>query len=99
MGAVRLPSVSTEQDAVLTRLAIDALKQWKFSPPTSRGRPVLVKASQVFDFGNAAETLDAVGPWRIPAGVRTRRGHVVGDRGPCRVSFLVPRLSRLNTRR
>jgi TonB family protein len=54
MGAVRLPSVSTEQDAVLTRLAIDALKQWKFSPPTSRGRPVLVKASQVFDFGNGS---------------------------------------------
>ncbi len=52
MGAVRLPSVSTEQDAVLTRLALDALKQWKFSPPTSRGRPVLVKASQKFDFGN-----------------------------------------------
>ena len=51
-GAVRLPSVSSEQDAVLTRLAVDALKQWRFSPPTIRGRPVLVRASQVFNFSN-----------------------------------------------
>ena len=51
-GAVRLPSVSTEQDPVLTRLAIDALRQWRFSPPTSRGHPVLVKVSQEFDFAN-----------------------------------------------
>jgi len=35
-------------------LAIDALNQWKFAPPTSRGRGVLVKASQEFDFVNGS---------------------------------------------
>lgn len=52
-GTVRLPSVSPYDDSELTALAIDALRQWKFEPPTRNGKPVLVKASQVFSFGPA----------------------------------------------
>jgi TonB family protein len=53
-GAVRLPAVSAKDDTMLTVLAIDALSQWKFAPPTSRGKGVLVKASQEFDFVNGS---------------------------------------------
>ena len=49
-GAVRMPSVSPYDDSQLTALAIDALRQWKFEPPTRNGNPVLVKATQVFSF-------------------------------------------------
>lgn len=49
-GAVRMPAGSAADDAMLTALAINALTQWKFEPPTSHGRAVLVRASQVFDF-------------------------------------------------
>jgi TonB family protein len=51
-GTVRLPSVSAADDAVLGSLAVNAVNQWKFTPPTSHGRAVLVKAVQVFDFAN-----------------------------------------------
>jgi outer membrane biosynthesis protein TonB len=53
-GAVRLPAGSAKDDTLLTALAIDALHQWKFAPPTSKGRGVLVKASQEFDFVNGS---------------------------------------------
>ena len=43
---------SAEDDNLLTALAINALSQWKFEPPTSHGRAVLVRASQVFNFEN-----------------------------------------------
>jgi TonB family protein len=51
-GAVRVPAVSIDDDSVLTGLAVAALRQWRFEPPTRNGNPVLVKASQVFDFGS-----------------------------------------------
>jgi TonB family protein len=51
-GTVRMPAASAKDDTALTALAVDALSQWKFSPPTSRGKGVLVKASQEFDFKN-----------------------------------------------
>jgi TonB family protein len=51
-GAVRMAAASAQDDYTLTALAIDALSHWKFAPPTSRGKPVLVKASQVFNFKN-----------------------------------------------
>jgi len=54
-GAVRVPSVSIDDDSVLTSLAVTALRQWRFEPPTRNGTPVLVKASQVFNFGRAAK--------------------------------------------
>jgi TonB family protein len=53
-GAVRLPAVSAEDNSILCSLAVTALTQWKFAPPTSRGKAVLVKASQEFRFGNGS---------------------------------------------
>jgi len=49
-GMVRLPSVDADQDPELSAAAIDALRAWKFEPPTCRGRPVLVRATQIFNF-------------------------------------------------
>jgi TonB family protein len=49
-GTVRIPSIDNTSDAELGSLAILALRQWKFEPPTCRGVPVLVKATQVFRF-------------------------------------------------
>ncbi len=52
-GAVRLPAVvSHADDPFLGALAVEALRQWKFMPATAGGRPVLVRASQAFVFGN-----------------------------------------------
>ena len=53
-GTVRMPSGAAEDSGVLTALAIEALKQWKFLPPTSRGKVVLVKASQEFRFDGSS---------------------------------------------
>jgi TonB family protein len=50
-GTVKMPAVSAKDDPHLTALAVAALRQWKFEPPTRGGKPVLVKASQVFNFG------------------------------------------------
>lgn len=55
-GAVRLPSVDSNDDADLGAFAIDALKNWKFEPPTCKGRPVLVRATQRFNFRPVAST-------------------------------------------
>jgi len=49
-GAVRLAcGVSTDNNQ-LTALALEALRQWKFTPPTSNGRAVMVRARQLFRF-------------------------------------------------
>lgn len=50
-GAVRMPAGSAKDDDRLSALAIEALKQWKFEPPTHDGKPVLAYATQVFSFG------------------------------------------------
>lgn len=49
-GAVRLPIARESDDPDLSTLAIDAVRQWKFSPPRRNGRSVLVHASQEFNF-------------------------------------------------
>jgi periplasmic protein TonB len=49
-GAVRMPCASREDDLRLSSLAIGAMRQWKFEPPTSGGKPVLVRAKQSFNF-------------------------------------------------
>jgi TonB family protein len=50
-GATRMPSVSSHDNSELTALSVQALRQWKFEPPTRNGKPVLLRASQVFSFG------------------------------------------------
>jgi TonB family protein len=57
-GAVRFPCVNATQDVELATLALAAVQQWKFEPPTCQGRAVLVKAEQVFNF-NPAKAADA----------------------------------------
>jgi TonB family protein len=51
-GVVRMPAVSPRDNSELTVLSLEALRQWRFEPPTRNGKPVLVKASQVFSFGS-----------------------------------------------
>lgn len=49
-GKVRMPSVEQDADPELAAIAIAALRNWKFEPPMCKGRPVLVRASQQFNF-------------------------------------------------
>ncbi len=51
-GTVRMPAVPADTQPYLSYVAIKALREWKFEPPTSRGRPVLVAAAQEFSFGD-----------------------------------------------
>jgi TonB family protein len=53
LGHVRMPSVSPETDEAneeLSGIAVTAVSQWVFDPPTSKGKPVLVLAQQDFSF-------------------------------------------------
>ncbi|WP_164976031.1 energy transducer TonB [Oleiharenicola lentus] len=50
-GQVRLPAVSAETHPYLSGIAVRAMREWKFTPPTREGRPVTVEASQAFVFG------------------------------------------------
>jgi TonB family protein len=52
-GRVRLPAVSretSERSNVLAAAAVNAVAQWQFEPPLSRGQAVLVAARQDFNF-------------------------------------------------
>jgi TonB family protein len=52
-GRVRLPAVSretSEQNAAFAAAAVNAVSQWQFEPPLSKGQPVLVAARQDFNF-------------------------------------------------
>ena len=57
-GAVRLPFVSGQADPLLAELAVAAVRQWKFEPPTRRGQPVLVHVRQLFRFSGSVATKD-----------------------------------------
>lgn len=50
-GNVRLPAVPAETHPYLSAVAVEAMREWKFRPPTRDGKPVLVAAVQEFDFG------------------------------------------------
>jgi TonB family protein len=52
-GAVRMPAIVRADFPELGQLLADAVRQWKFEPPTQRGRPVLVHASQTVVFGKS----------------------------------------------
>jgi TonB family protein len=52
-GTVRMPAVSresSEANEILAGAALQAVTEWKFEPPMSKGRPVLVAARQDFHF-------------------------------------------------
>lgn len=49
-GAVRMPSVKGNVHPYLSDVAVAAVREWRFAPPTSKGKPVLVAAVQEFDF-------------------------------------------------
>jgi TonB family protein len=49
-GTVRMPSVSATQNPLLAAAASAAVREWKFSPPQHKGRPVLAHCQQVFKF-------------------------------------------------
>lgn len=50
-GDVRLPAVPAETHPYLSAVAVEAMRRWKFAPPTHHGRPAVVTAVQAFDFG------------------------------------------------
>lgn len=50
-GAVRMPAVEKDANPYLAEMALAAVREWKFVPPTSRGEPVVVSARQEFRFG------------------------------------------------
>ncbi len=49
-GRVRMPVVAVSDHPLLGGSALAAVMQWRFDPPLSRGRRVLVRAEQVFTF-------------------------------------------------
>lgn len=53
-GAVRMPYIRGQPNFALAELAVEAVRQWKFEPPTHHGQPVLVHAQQLFRFSRAA---------------------------------------------
>ena len=55
-GAVKMPSVPQTEFPELAAAAVNAVRQWRFEPPTRHGRPVLVKARQVFNFAPDGKT-------------------------------------------
>lgn len=54
-GRVRMPMlIQSSGDMRLDLAAYDALLQWRFEPPTKRGKPVIAVAEQAFNFTNQA---------------------------------------------
>lgn len=51
-GSVRMPAVVDADFWELGVLAMNAVRQWRFMPPTSQGRPVLVRVRQAFHFSD-----------------------------------------------
>lgn len=49
-GRVRMPIVLPGVSRELAGAAVEAIRQWQFSPPRRQGSPVLVRASQEFNF-------------------------------------------------
>jgi TonB family protein len=47
-GRVRIPVARATSDVAFANAAADAVSQWQFEPPTSKGKPVLVHAVQIF---------------------------------------------------
>lgn len=50
-GKARFATVKPGTNEQLAGIAVAAVQQWRFNPPTSKGKPVLVRVRQVFAFG------------------------------------------------
>jgi TonB family protein len=51
-GRPRMPVVVTANEKLFAVAAIEALQEWRFSPPTQAGRPVAVRVQQEFVFAD-----------------------------------------------
>ena len=49
-GKARFPTAIPGTNELLAGIAVAAVQQWRFIPPTAKGKPVLVRARQVFTF-------------------------------------------------
>lgn len=49
-GTIRMPAVLKSDYPELASLAMDAINTWKFEAPLCKGKPVLVRAQQLFKF-------------------------------------------------
>ena len=49
-GRVRMPAVSRAENETLAGLTLQAVEQWRFNPPSSHGKPALVRVRQKFAF-------------------------------------------------
>jgi TonB family protein len=56
-GRTRMPVVLRATHELYAAAAVEALMQWRFSPPLREGRPVLVRATQVFSFTDQSPEL------------------------------------------
>lgn len=59
-GRVRIPTLREADEKVDERLLLiaqESLREWRFSPPTVRGKPVVTKAAQPFRFKKNAPGL------------------------------------------
>ena len=54
-GKARFPAAAPGTHELLAGIAVAAVQQWRFIPPKAKGRPVLVRARQIFDFGGEAK--------------------------------------------
>jgi outer membrane biosynthesis protein TonB len=54
-GGVRLPAVPPGTPPDLAAVTVEAMRGWKFAPPTRHGRPVVVAVVQEFDFGGGPQ--------------------------------------------
>jgi TonB family protein len=50
-GVARMPAIDRTDHPYLAEIAVAAVREWKFEPPTAKGNPVLVAVSQEFKFG------------------------------------------------
>lgn len=53
-GRVRMPMIDQADNEALASLTLQAIEHWQFAPPSSHGRPVLVRARQEFLFAPKA---------------------------------------------
>jgi len=49
-GKTRFPTAAAGANELLASIAVAAVQQWRFMPPTAKHKPVLVRARQVFNF-------------------------------------------------